>query len=131
VRAAGRRSRFPGPDTSGTSVWRGHACARRFRFAVTETFAVKVKSSGRQTPAAVVEGASRPGDTMEVPNGRGTIRPPAVRVSGMSIVRRIASVLEDVVLLMLGILLLPLLIRLIGAPIAFCIRVLLELVHRL
>lgn len=68
---------------------------------------------------------------MEVPNGRGTIRPPAVRVSGISIVRRIASVLEDVVLLMLGILLLPLVILLIGAPIAFCIRVLLELVHRL
>jgi hypothetical protein len=34
-------------------------------------------------------------------------------------------------LLLLGILLLPLAILLIGAPVAFCIRVLLELAHRL
>lgn len=67
---------------------------------------------------------------MEASNRRGTMRAPAGRVSGTSMVRRIAGVLEDVGLLLLGVLLLPLVILLIGAPVAFLIRVLLDLAYR-
>jgi hypothetical protein len=68
---------------------------------------------------------------MEASNGRVPMRAPAVGISRTSMIRRIAGVLEDAGLLLLGVLLLPLVILLIGAPVAFCIRVLLELAHRL
>lgn len=76
---------------------------------------------------AIATDRTRP---MEASNGRGAMRATAGRVSGTPLVRRIAGVLEDVVLLLLGVLLLPLVILLIGAPVAFLIRVLLDLAHR-
>jgi hypothetical protein len=45
--------------------------------------------------------------------------------------RRMTGLLEDVALLMLGVLLLPLTILLVGAPIALCVRAVIEIVHLL
>ena len=43
--------------------------------------------------------------------------------------RRMTGLLEDVVLLMLAVLLVPLAILLVGAPIALCVRAVIELVR--
>ena len=59
------------------------------------------------------------------------IRTPAVPVAGIPLFRRMAGVLEDVVLLVLVVLLFPLGILLIGTPIAVCVRILVAIAHRL
>jgi hypothetical protein len=67
----------------------------------------------------------------EVSGGRGITRTPAAGISRTSAVRRIAGALEDVGLLVLVVLLLPLAILLIGAPVAFCIRIVVKLAQML
>jgi hypothetical protein len=60
-----------------------------------------------------------------------TIKVPVVPVAGTPLIRKMAGILEDVVWLVLVVLLFPLGILLIGTPIALCVRVLVEIAHRL
>jgi hypothetical protein len=82
-------------------------------------------SSDRPLPMAA-PAATFGGDVIGV-----TIRARAVPVAGTPLFRRMAGVLEDVVLLMLVVLLFPLGILLIGTPIAVCVRILVAIAHRL
>ena len=54
-----------------------------------------------------------------------------VRQGGSRALSRFVAGLNDAVLLVLIVLLFPLIILLIGAPIAFVVRVLIEIAHRL
>jgi hypothetical protein len=60
-----------------------------------------------------------------------TIRAPAMPVAATPLIRKMAGVLEDVVLLAAVVLLFPLGILLIGTPIAVCVRILVAIAHRL
>jgi hypothetical protein len=65
-------------------------------------------------------------------NNRGvTIKAPLLPVAGTPLIRRIAGALEDVVWLLLVVSLFPLVILVIGTPIALCVRALVEIAHRL
>jgi hypothetical protein len=69
---------------------------------------------------------------IEVSGGNSdAVRTPALGITGTSRIRHLAGVLEDAVLLVLVMFLLPLGILLVGAPIALCVRVFLEIARRL
>ena len=58
-------------------------------------------------------------------------RPSDFNVAAMSLAHRTRGVLEDVVLLLFVILLLPVAILVIGTPIALCVRFVVAIVRRL
>jgi len=65
---------------------------------------------------------------MPASNGSaGAVRASALSVDGTSLDRKIGGLLEDVLLLLLAVFLLPLGILLVGLPIALCVRAVLQI----
>ena len=58
-------------------------------------------------------------------------RAPAQPVAGSSLLRTVAGVLEEALLLALAVFLFPLAILLVGTPIVLCVRFVVEMAHRL
>ena len=82
----------------------------------------------------VARGSDRPLPMAAILDGddvRVAIKAPAVPVDGSALLRKVAGVLEDAVLLVIAVFLLPLGILLIGTPIAVGVRILVAIAHRL